>query len=314
MPVVAVNVWYHVGSANERPGPHRLCASLRAPDVRGIQEREGRRVRHAARGGRRQQQRLHHEPTGPTTTMDLPSNALELALFLESDRMGYLLDTMTPERVDGQRDVVKNERRQSYREPAVRHGLDRARQDAVAGRPPVQLADHRLHGRPDGREPRGRRRSSSRHTTRRTTPAWWWPATSTWRATQKLVEKWFGEIPKGADVTAGGTARRAPDQREAPDADRSGASAPAVSGLADAADVFAPGDAALDVLSSVLAGGKNSRLYKRLVYDMQMAQDVSAYPAVSAALGSSFQIVATARPGHTDRGDAEGHRRGDRDG
>ena len=62
--------------------------------------------------------------------------------------------------------------------------------------------------------------------------------------------------------------------------------------------LFAPGDAALDVLSSVLAGGKNSRLYKRLVYDTQMAQDVSAYQA-SGALGSSFQIVATARPGHT---------------
>ena len=62
--------------------------------------------------------------------------------------------------------------------------------------------------------------------------------------------------------------------------------------------MFAPGDAALDVLSSVLAGGKNSRLYKRLVYDMQIAQDVSAYQA-SAALGSTFQVVATARPGHT---------------
>ena len=46
--------------------------------------------------------------------IDVPVNALELALFLESDRMGYLLDTMTPERVNGQRDVVKNERRQSY--------------------------------------------------------------------------------------------------------------------------------------------------------------------------------------------------------
>ena len=44
----------------------------------------------------------------------MPSNALELALFLESDRMGYLLDTMTPQTVDAQRDVVKNERRQSY--------------------------------------------------------------------------------------------------------------------------------------------------------------------------------------------------------
>ena len=46
--------------------------------------------------------------------IDMPSNALELALFLESDRMGYLLDTMSPEKVDGQRDVVKNERRQNY--------------------------------------------------------------------------------------------------------------------------------------------------------------------------------------------------------
>ena len=62
--------------------------------------------------------------------------------------------------------------------------------------------------------------------------------------------------------------------------------------------MYAPGDAALDVASSVLAGGKNSRLYKRLVYDTQMAQDVTAFQQ-SGALGSSFQIIATARPGHT---------------
>jgi zinc protease len=59
-----------------------------------------------------------------------------------------------------------------------------------------------------------------------------------------------------------------------------------------------PGDAALDVVADILAGGKNSRLYKRLVYDMQIAQDVNAFQA-SASLSSAFQIVATARPGHT---------------
>jgi zinc protease len=58
---------------------------------------------------------------------------------------------------------------------------------------------------------------------------------------------------------------------------------------------FRPGDAELDVASSILAGGKNSRLYKRLVYDLQLAQDVSAFQA-SSALGSQFQIVVTARP------------------
>jgi zinc protease len=61
---------------------------------------------------------------------------------------------------------------------------------------------------------------------------------------------------------------------------------------------FAPGDGTLDVVASVLANGKNSRLYKRLVYDTQIAQDVTAYQA-SGAMGSTFQIIATARPGHT---------------
>ena len=61
--------------------------------------------------------------------------------------------------------------------------------------------------------------------------------------------------------------------------------------------IFTPGDAELDVASSALAGGKNSRLYKRLVYDMQIAQDVSAYQS-SAELGSEFCIISTARSGH----------------
>ena len=58
---------------------------------------------------------------------------------------------------------------------------------------------------------------------------------------------------------------------------------------------FEPGDAELDIVSQILAGGKNSRLYKRLVYDLQIAQDVNAFQA-SAALGSQFQIIVTARP------------------
>jgi zinc protease len=62
--------------------------------------------------------------------------------------------------------------------------------------------------------------------------------------------------------------------------------------------MYAPGDAALDMVSSVLTGGKNSRLYKRLVYDTQMAQDVTAFQQ-SGAIGSEFQIIATARRGHT---------------
>ena len=75
---------------------------------------------------------------------------------------------------------------------------------------------------------------------------------------------------------------------------------------------FAPGDAALDVVADVLAGGKNSRLYKRLVYDMQIAQSVSAFQG-SQALSSSFVDRGDAAARAYRRGAAEGHRRGDRE-
>ena len=199
VPIVAVNVWYHVGSANEQPGPHRLRAPVRAPDVRGLEERARRAS--STRCSRRAGGNNNGSTTNDRTNyfIDVPSNALELALFLESDRMGYLLDTMTPERVDGQRDVVKNERRQSYENRPYGMASTRARRDAVSGGPSRTLADDRLHGGPDRRELRGRRRSSSRRTTRRPTPAWSSPATSISTRTQALVEKWFGEVPRGAD-------------------------------------------------------------------------------------------------------------------
>src|SRR6187455_1741973 len=111
VPIVAVNVWYHVGSANERPGRTgfaHLFEHLMFEGSKNVKEGEFDTLLEAAGGNN----------NGSTTNdrtnyvIDVPSNAIELALFLESDRMAYLLDTMTPERVDGQRDVVKNERRQ----------------------------------------------------------------------------------------------------------------------------------------------------------------------------------------------------------
>src|SRR5687768_11070355 len=113
VPVVSVNVWYHVGSANERPGRTgfaHLFEHLMFEGSKNVEE--GRfdillEAAGASNNGSTDNDRTNY-------FIDLPSNALELALFLESDRMGYLLETMSPERVDGQRDVVKNERRQSY--------------------------------------------------------------------------------------------------------------------------------------------------------------------------------------------------------
>src|ERR687898_1295284 len=113
VPLVSVNVWYHVGSANERPGRTgfaHLFEHLMFEGSKNVREGEFDTMLEAAGGnnnGSTNNDRTNY-------VIDVPSNALELALFLESDRMGHLLDTMSPERVNGQRDVVKNERRQSY--------------------------------------------------------------------------------------------------------------------------------------------------------------------------------------------------------
>ena len=115
--------------------------------------------------------------------------------------------------------------------------------------------------------------------------------------TQALVEKWFGEIPRGPAVppiVPPPAALTAVKRQTISDQVR----LPRLYLAWLTPREYAPGDAALDLVSSVLSDGKNSRLYKRLVYDTQMAQDVSAFQQ-SAPLGSSFMIVATARPGHT---------------
>ena len=134
VPVVAVNVWYHVGSGNEKLGRTGFAHLFEHLMFEGSKHVPEGIVRHLARGRRRQQQRLdQHDRTN--YYIDGPANALDLMLFLESDRMGYLLDTMSPERVDGQRDVVKNERRQSYENRPYGHGRARARHHALAEGP-----------------------------------------------------------------------------------------------------------------------------------------------------------------------------------
>src|SRR4026209_1008371 len=113
VPLVTVNVWYHVGSAREKPGRTgfaHLFEHLMFEGSGHVKEGEFDTLLETAgatNNGSTQNDRTNYY-------IDTPSNALELALFLESDRMGYLLDAMSPARVDGQRDVVKNERRQNY--------------------------------------------------------------------------------------------------------------------------------------------------------------------------------------------------------
>jgi len=112
VPMVSVNMWYHVGSARERTGRTgfaHLFEHLMFMGSGHVKPGEFDQWLEAAGGdnnGSTENDRTNY-------WINVPANSLELALFLESDRMGYLLDTMTPKTVDAQRDVVKNERRQS---------------------------------------------------------------------------------------------------------------------------------------------------------------------------------------------------------
>jgi zinc protease len=293
VPVVALNVWYHVGSANERPGRTgfaHLFEHLMFEGSKNVPEGQFDTLLESAGANN----------NGSTDTdrtnyfIDMPSNALELALYLESDRMGHMLESMTPERVNGQRDVVKNERRQSF-------------ENRPYGMASIEL-DKMLwpQGHPYSWPTIGYMEdltAASYEDVVAFFKKYYTPGNATlvvagdidYDRARMLVEKWFGDIPAGPAIEpvappsallTGVTKKTMTDSVRLPRL--------YLGWLTPRA--YAPGDAALDVVSSILAGGKNSRLYKRLVYDTQMAQDVSAYQQ-SAALGSSFLVVATARPG-----------------
>jgi zinc protease len=295
VPVVAINVWYHVGSANERPGRTgfaHLFEHLMFEGSKNVAEGEFDTLLEAAGANN------NGSTNGDRTNyiIDVPSNALELALFLESDRMAYLLDTMTPARVDGQRDVVKNERRQSYENRP--YGMASLELDEM-----LWPAEHPYHWPTIGHMED--LTAASHEDVVHFFQTYYAPNNASLVVAgdidldkvQALVEKWFAEIPRGAEVPPiVPPAARLMDVQQRTLRDRVRLPRLYLSWLTPRR--FAPGDASLDMLSAVLANGKNSRLYKRLVYDTQIAQDVTAYQE-SAALGSAFRIVATARPGHT---------------
>jgi zinc protease len=291
VPLVSVNVWYHVGSARERPGRTgfaHLFEHLMFEGSAHVKEGEFDTLLEAAGA-------TNNGSTTPDRTnywIDAPTGALELALFLESDRMGWLLESMSPERVDGQRDVVKNERRQSYENRP--YGMAELVLDELLfpeGHPyhwPTigYMEDLSAAGYEDVVE---------------FFKTYYAPANASLviagdidvARTKALVEKWFGEIP----------ARPAPPPIDAPPAVLDGVKRRTLEDRVQLPRLylawvtpphFAPGDAMLDVVAQVLAGGKSSRLYRRLVYDLQIAQDVSAFQA-SGALASTFAIVVTAR-------------------
>jgi len=295
VPIVTVNMWYHVGSSRERPGRTgfaHLFEHLMFMGSGHVKAGEFDNLLEAAGGtnnGSTENDRTNY-------WINVPSNALDLALFLESDRMGYLLDSMTPQTVDAQRDVVKNERRQSY-------------ENRPYGMAEITLTEmlfpegHPYHWPVIGYMPD--LTAASYDDVVAFFKKYYAPSNASLvvagdvgtAEARKLVEKWFGDVKPGPAVeppTVPGVALTGVQKKTITDR----VQLPRLYLAWLTPRHLEPGDAPLDVLADILAGGKNSRLYKRLVYDMQVAQNVSAQQS-SGKLASYFQIEVTPRPGHT---------------
>jgi zinc protease len=294
VPAVCVDVWYLVGSAREKPGRTgfaHLFEHIMFEGSKNVKEGEFDRLLEAAGGD-----------NNGTTSEDrtdyweyVPSSSLELALFVESDRMGYLLDVMSPARVDQQRDVVKNERRESYENRP--YGIASIKLSEALF-PPSHPYHWPVIGSMEDLTAAGYEDVVNFF------KSYYGPQNASLvvagdidpKETRRLVEKWFSEIPRSSRVPpmAPAPAVLAEEKRITME-DR--VQLPRLYMAWITPPHLHPGDAALDALAGVLASGKNSRLYKRLVYDLQVAQDVSAVQQ-SQELASVFQIAVTARQGH----------------
>ena len=296
LPLVSTNIWYHVGPANELPGRTGFAHLFEHMMFEGSKHVPGNaHIRFLEAAGA--------SDLNGTTDFDrtnyfetLPSNQLELALWLESDRMGYLPDKLDQASLTNQQDVVRNERRQSIEnspygivEEGVFHLLfpksHPYHADVMGSHADIQAAKledvrnfFKLYYAPN---------NASLAIVGDFDPA----------QAKQFVEKYFGPLKRGAPVpkisavTPPITAERRAvihDQVELPRVYMAWLTS----------SIFKLGDADADLAAEILGGGKSSRLYKKLVYEKQIALDVSASQQ-SLILGSVFEIVVTARPGHT---------------
>jgi zinc protease len=295
VPVVSCNMWYHVGSANEKPGRTGFAHLFEHVMFEGSG--------HVPVGMFDEWLEAAGGQNNASTSADrtnywenVPSNALELALFLESDRAAHLIDAMTPAKLDAQRDVVKNERRESYENQP--YGMASILLDEN-----IYPPDHPYHWPTIGSMED--LTAASFDDVVEFFRKYYVPNNASLAIagdidparTKALVQEWFSDVPRGKPVPPLGIPPASITQeKRLVHEDKVQLPRLYISWITPRH--FAPGDAELDVLSNILTGSKNARLFKRLVYDLQIAQDVSSGQE-SSFLGSKFSIVVTARAGHT---------------
>jgi zinc protease len=289
-PIVAVNLWYHVGSKNEKPGKTGFAHLFEHLMFGGSEHASGRYIDAMEKIGATD---LNGTTNNDRTNYfeNVPTSALDYTLWMESDRMAYL--SLTKETLDLQRGVVQNEKRQGENQPyAVAFQLI-TQNTYPAGHPYSwtvigEMADLNAASMDDVKE---------------WFKTYYGPSNVVLtlagdidaKTAKEKVEKYFGNIPAGPPVA----------HQEVWVAKMTGTHRQKVQDRVPQARIYkvwnVPQDATpdadyLDLVSDILSVGKSSRFYKRLVYDDQIATNANAFVALNEIAGQ-FRVQATAKPG-----------------
>ncbi len=293
IPLVSVNIWYKVGSAYETKGKTGLAHLFEHMMFQGSEnvakEMHFRFIQEA--GGT-----LNGSTSTDRTNYyeKLPSNYLELALWLESDRMGYFLPSLTQEKLDNQKDVVKNERLERYDNQPYGLAWELINTN-------LYPEDHPYSWSTIGflKDIEGYTLDDVKNFFKK----YYSPNNACLviagdfenNNAVELIENYFGSIkpfeanykPDSAKIIL--SKNKFIEHKDNVQLERIYLAWP--SDL-----IFGKEDSSLEVAADILTGSKNSRLYKKLVFDSQIAQDVTAFQ-YSGKFGGQFMIISTARPG-----------------
>jgi zinc protease len=292
-PLVAVNLWYHVGSKNERPGRTGFAHLFEHMLFSGSEHvGNNEHFRHVQSVGGVLNGTTFFDRTNYFET--LPSNYLALGLWLESDRMGFYLPALTQEKLDIQREVVKEERRQRY--DNVPYGTAFERILHLAYDP-----DYSYHWPTIGSmEDLGH---ASLDDVREFFNTWYRPDNCTLTLigdfapdeAKALIEQYFGDIAPGGSFPPF-TLQRKPQESERRETFAAPVQLPRLYRLYHLPKMGTPDWIHGDLLTSILASDKASRLDRVLVHEKQIAQDVAAYVLPTESTGM-LMLQATAREG-----------------
>jgi len=293
LPIVSVNLWYKVGSANENNGKTGFAHLFEHMMFQGSKNvPKEKHFKYIEEAGGNLNGSTSFDRTNYYET--LPSNSLELALWLESDRMGFLLEALTQEKLDNQKDVVMNERRQRYDNQPYGLSWELIFSNLFPENHPYHwptigwMEDIEKFELSDVRE---------------FFKSYYSPNNASlvvggdieYDSALELVKKYFEEIPKGNPIPEISIPNVELNENKLI-VHEDNVQLSKLYLTWETAKLYDTDGATLDILSDVLTGSKNGRLFKSLVFEKQIAQDVSSFQ-YSGSITGMFIIIATAKPG-----------------